>query len=117
MNYNVRVFFENRVINFAGAIVYDAAIQPSPECIPNNAANAELNVGYYVGNFSCTCCGANYLVDRNNCGRCGNVCKSWEVCSSGACLGTGQVEIESTWQRLGDLNLYVDTLDFTEGVY
>jgi hypothetical protein len=107
LGYNVRVFFENRVITFAGAITYDAATFPSPACRPNGNANPNANIGFYIGSFSCTCCGADYSSDGNNCGGCGNTCGVTQTCTNGRCLGAGQIGVTSSWQRFGDLNLLV----------
>jgi hypothetical protein len=51
--------------------------------------------------------GYDLLNDRNNCGRCGNVCPAGEVCANGVCVGNGQLRITMTWNVSGDMDLHV----------
>jgi len=102
--YGARVQFENRVVMFSGQMTFDVVANPSPLCKPNGTNNTK---GFYVGTITCTCCGSDFLTDVNNCGTCGNACQSHEYCSAGICLGSGEIELSLTWQRSGDLNLYV----------
>ena len=47
------------------------------------------------------------LTDRNNCGRCGNVCPGGQACANGVCVGDGQLRITMVWTRAGDVDLHV----------
>ncbi|MFO0644775.1 MAG: MopE-related protein [Polyangiales bacterium] len=51
--------------------------------------------------------GFDLLNDRNNCGRCGNVCPTGQACANGVCVGDGQLRITLVWDRAGDLDLHV----------
>ncbi len=51
--------------------------------------------------------GFDLLNDRNNCGRCGNVCPAGQACANGVCVGDGQLRITLVWDRAGDLDLHV----------
>lgn len=105
LGYNVRVLFENKLVEFVGAITYDAGNNHSPECQTRANVDPPFNYGYYIGTITCTCCGADLSFDPNNCGQCGNVCSVDETCQNGKCLGQGQIEVTSSWNKLGDMNL------------
>jgi hypothetical protein len=47
------------------------------------------------------------LTDRNNCGRCGNVCPGGQACANGVCVGDGQLRITMVWSLAGDVDLHV----------
>ncbi|MFY2560737.1 DUF4215 domain-containing protein [Corallococcus terminator] len=47
--------------------------------------------------------------DNNHCGACGYVCGAGKACSSGVCLGTGNLQFTATWSRNGDADLFVFT--------
>ena len=51
--------------------------------------------------------GFDLLNDRNNCGRCGNVCPADQACAAGVCVGNGNLRITMTWDRMGDMDLHV----------
>jgi hypothetical protein len=48
-------------------------------------------------------------VDANNCGDCNNVCATGYACSSGICVGSGNLSFTATWDRVGEGDIWVKT--------
>lgn len=47
--------------------------------------------------------------DVDNCGACGIQCGPRQACVAGVCVGSGQLRFSSTWDRPGDIDVWVTT--------
>ena len=72
---------------------YDVALQPEqsgPTCTLSSGASGVISNSNVVVTVQCSVgdyC-VNWLTDSNNCGACGNVCPTGEVCQGGSCVCT-----------------------------
>jgi hypothetical protein len=74
---------------------------------PKNCGFCGVVCGEFQDCVQGVCKTNNIMMDPLNCGTIGNVCQSSTVCRGGVCIPDGDLRITVTWDRLGDLDLYV----------
>ncbi len=115
----------------SGYTCQDAMCADVDECLAPAACHQRATCANTVGAFACTCnagfvgdgqscepacsgllCDTGCVhpeADVDNCGACGIQCGIRQACVSGVCVGSGQLRFSSTWDRPGDVDVWVTT--------
>ena len=110
VNYSVAINVQGTTQIVKGSITSQGQVSPLCRPLGSTVVGDSTSHGILAAQFMYPngALSFDFGNDAQNCGACGVVCDSTQVCRNSACVESGFLQIKlSSWDRVGDMDLYV----------